>query len=368
MKNQKYLWLLAIIVIAVLLFLFQKKQMQTPALPNVVTNVTAVANSTIHTLASNSIEQQPQASVADTNDLSYVHNPEYPPEIMDKYRHGLINKLQAILAVRFLKNKTPQDFYGKVVDQDGYPIADAKVDANLTLNHETDEGYDIQKYNTVTDGNGLFEFTDLQGAWLGVQVSKEGYDIEGKNQTYKGPVGGKTSPADRAIYTLWRADIHEQLITRDKSFEIVPDGRPYFINLTDGTISEHESGDLKVWIQYTNQVTQGQLYDWSAGIDVVNGGLLEVPQTAINSGFWPDPPFAMYSAPTDGYIPSFSLKSQIKGGQSGEIGNRYFYLLLKDGKEYGRMSINLFAPYGRLHPGLVDISYAINPSGSSILR
>lgn len=75
----------------------------------------------------------------------------------------------------------------------------------------------------------------------------------------------------------------------------------------------------------------------------------------------------MYSAPADGYIPSFSLKSQIKGGQSGEIGNRYFYLLLKDGKEYGRMSINLFAPYGRLHPGLIRLSYAINPSGSRIL-
>ena len=45
-----------------------------------------------------------------------------------------------------------------------------------------------------------------------------------------------------------------------------------------------------------------------------------------------------------------------------------FYLLLRNGREYGRMSINLFAPYGRLHPGLIRLSYAINPSGSRILR
>lgn len=38
-------------------------------------------------------------------------------------------------------------------------------------------------------------------------------------------------------------------------------------------VSEHESGDLKVWVQYTNQVVQGRLYDWSAGIEVINGGL-----------------------------------------------------------------------------------------------
>lgn len=123
---------------------------------------------------------------------------------------------------------------------------------------------------------------------------------------------------------MWSTNIHEKLITGDNSFEIVPDGKLHFINLTDGTISEHESGDLKVWIQHTNQVVQGQLYDWSAGIEAVDGGLLEVPQAAINSGFFGEPPFAMYSAPIDGYIPSFSLKSQIKGGQSGEIGNHFF--------------------------------------------
>ena len=76
----------------------------------------------------------------------------------------------------------------------------------------------------------------------------------------------------------------------------------------------------------------------------------------------------MYVAPTDGYIPSFGLQQQIKGGQSGEIGDRSFYLMLKNGQEYGKMNINLYAPYGNLHPGLIRLSYAINPTGSRILR
>jgi len=167
---------------------------------------------------------------------------------------------------------------------------------------------------------------------------------------------------------MWSTNIHETLITGNKSFEILPDGKPHFINLTDGTISEQEGGDLKVWIRYTNQVVRGQLYDWSAGIEVIKGGLLEVPQAAMNSGFIDEFTIPMFVAPENGYIPSFQHEGQIKGGQSGEIGNRYFYLLLNNGKEYGKMGINLFAPYGRLHPGLIRLSYAINPSGSRILR
>ncbi len=159
------------------------------------------------------------------------------------------------------------------------------------------------------------------------------------------------------IFKMWSDSIHEKLITGDKAFSIVPDGRPYFINLTDDTISESGPGDLTVWVQYTNQIVRGQLYDWSAGIEVINGGLLEEPLGT-----------AMYEAPTDGYVPSFKLKQQIKGGQSGEIGERQFYLQLKSGQEYGQMSIDLYAPWNKQIPGLIRLSYAINPSGSDILR
>jgi hypothetical protein len=156
---------------------------------------------------------------------------------------------------------------------------------------------------------------------------------------------------------MWSTNVHEQLITAQKSFRIVPDGRPYFINLTDGTIAESGAGDLKVWIKYTNQVVHGQLYDWSAEIDVVNGGLLGEPLGS-----------AMYEAPSVGYTPSFQSQQQIKGGQRGHIGSRQFYMMLNNGQIYGQMTIELYAPFNDQVPGLIRLSYAINPSGSRILR
>lgn len=218
----------------------------------------------------------------------------------------------------------------------------------------------------VTGPDGRFEIHGITGDAGGFMLTKDGYDAEPGSRGFGGGTSG--SYKNPLIFKMWSTHIHEKLIAGNYSFPIVPDGRSYFINLTNGTINESGIGDLKVWVRYTNQVVHGQLYNWQAGIEVVNGGLLEVPQAVMNSGFLPNPPIAMYSAPTDGYVPSFSLKQQIKGGQQGQIGNRYFYLLLNDGKEYGRMSINLFAPFGNLHPGLVMISYAINPSGSRILR
>lgn len=267
------------------------------------------------------------------------------------------------------------EFYGQVIDQDSNPLPNVKIDASVLYEHmfmPTPSGNfpitnNLARLERETGADGRFELDGAKGRNVTIEaIQRDGYEFEsGLPKTFGALSGSLDEPV---VFKMWSTNIHEQLITGNKHFEIIPDGRAYSINLADGTISESDTGDLKVWIQYTNQVVQGQLYDWSAGIEVINGGLLEVQQGPINSGFWPDPPFAMYSAPKDGYTSSFQFKSQIKGGQSGEIGNRFFYLRLKNGKEYGRMSINLFAPYGRLYPGLVRISYAINPSGSRILR
>lgn len=275
---------------------------------------------------------------------------------------------------KFVESKNqPIDFYGQVVDQDSHVLSGVNIKSAVRhwtvanpADFEMGLGSTEIPIKHTTGADGRFEIHGVSGDGFGVVITKDGYDAEPGSRGFGGGTSG--SYDNPVIFKMWSTNIHEQLIIGNKSFVIVPDGRNYFIDLTTDTIHESGGGDLKVWIQYTNQVIQGQLYDWSAGIEVINGGLLEVPQTVINSGFLEAPPFAMYSAPTGGYIPSFSLKKQIKGGQSGEMGNRFFYLRLKDGNEYGRMSINLFAPYGYLHPSLIRLSYAINPSGSRILR
>lgn len=356
----KFLISLALVVVAVSAILFWLRPVKQAAIPEQtqttiqpVSNASAIPQTVNKSIAN--ISSQPAVVVSSqANPDSAMSYSNKMQELFERYKEG-----------------HPVEFYGQVIDQDSNPLPNVKIDFSIQQTYmvsptEFAISNNILRFQKETGIDGRVEITGEKGDNVDIDsIQKEGYEVELGPRGFGAVSGSLENPV---IFKMWSTNIHEQLITGNKSFEIVPDGRPYFINLTDGTLSEHESGDLKVWIQYTNQVTQGQLYDWSAGIEVVNGGLLEVPQYAINSGFWPDPPFAMYSAPADGYIPAFSLKSQIKGGQSGEIGNRFFYLLLNNGKEYGRMSINLFAPYGRLHPGLVDISYAINPSGSRILR
>lgn len=261
------------------------------------------------------------------------------------------------------------EVWGKVVDQDGAALEGVNVKAEIGHFVWPPEEHPNGVYTNLefnTDVSGQFHIRDDSATGVYVALQKEGYEQE-SSKGYPMETGGGDI-ANPIVFRMWSTNIHERLITGNKSFEMLPDGRPYFISLSDGTISESAGGDLKVWIRYTNQVESGHLYDWSAGIEMVKGGLFEVQQQAINSGFLEEPPFPMFSAPKDGYTSSFSVQQKVRGGQSGEIGNRFFYIFLRDKNEYGRVSINLEAPSGRLHPGLIRLSYTINPSGSRILR
>ncbi len=259
----------------------------------------------------------------------------------------------------------PIEFYGKVIDQDSNALAGAKIKIGIRHWYMVEPsllpaGSDMMAggkeiyQEQISDASGGFEFHGETGDGFGVGITKDGYELE-PNRYGFGPTAG--SYGNPVVFKMWSTNIHQKLIGGNKSFDIVPDGRAYFINLTDDTISESGTGDLKIWIQYTNQITQGQLYDWSAEIDVINGGLLEVPLGT-----------AMFEAPTDGYTPSYQSHQQIKGGQRGSTGEHQYYLQLKNGQEYGQMSIGLYAPFNDQTPGLVRLSYAINPSGSRILR
>lgn len=260
----------------------------------------------------------------------------------------------------------PVDFFGLVVDQNSNPIPGVKIKSGVRhwempdISHlppgskilGASGGISLE---ATTGPDGRFELTGATGDGFGVLLFKDGYEAESEKNSFG--TGGSYSYANPVIFKMWSTNIHEKLITGSDGFKIVPDGRSYFINLTDNTISESGTGDLRVWIQYTNHVVPGQVSDWSSGIEAINGGLLE---ESLGS--------PMFEAPPDGYVPTFETHSKIRGGQRGNTGERQFYLRLQNGQEYGQMSIGLYAPFNDQTPGLIRLSYAINPSGSRILR
>lgn len=248
----------------------------------------------------------------------------------------------------------PFDFYGRVIDQDSNALAGVKF--KLAVRHWSTTTLGAIHIERETDADGRFDIHGETGDAFDVEsMGKEGYESEPGQHTFGAMGGSFESPV---VFKMWSANAHEQLITGGKSFHIQPDGKPYVIDLTKGTIAESGDGDLKVWIKYATQVVRGQTYDWSCEIAPVGGGLLE--ESDLNA--------SMYVAPTEGYAPAFQLQQQIKGGQSGSIGTRRFYVKLKNGQEYGRITVEMDAPYNDEVPGRVRVSYALNPSGSRILR
>ncbi len=246
----------------------------------------------------------------------------------------------------------PIDFYGQTVDQDGNPLSGVQI--KITVPYLTLDGRSI-RVDRVSDSGGLFDVHDVTGDAVDIEsMGKEGYTLEPCNRGL-GPTGG--APGNPVVFKLWRNDIKEPLITGQKSFPIEPNGTPYVIDFGKGTIGESGSGDLSVWIKYDTHTIRGQLSDWLSEISVPSGGLLL--ESDLSS--------AMYVAPTNGYTNAFQYNQQIKGGQRGSTGDQRFYLMLKNGQEYGRITIGLFAPCKQT-PGLIRIDYAINPTGSHILR
>jgi hypothetical protein len=256
----------------------------------------------------------------------------------------------------------PVDFFGEVIDQDGNPLAGARVQGGV-LNAVViapvpggaqDKNIPIDQ---KTDSGGRFEIRDVLGRALQIEsIQKDGYEVEPGYcpHSFGASVGDYSNPA---IFKMWRSDIHEQLVVGEKKFQIIPDGRPYFIDLMKGEISQTENGDLKVWIKYPEQTVVGdQIYDWRCEVDVVSGGLCQSDS------------YSMFFAPTDGYVPTFQLQQNIKSGERGSIGNQKFYVNLRNGRIYGRIQLDLITPYNSETPGLIRLSYAINPSGSRILR
>lgn len=350
----RFLFFIIVLVAAILLVIFWLRPVQAR---NVATQPkpTNQAGKVPVPSAPSMKEINPQSVSGGSTPIARVSTPAESSASNEGRRRAVVEQ--------FVANRNqPINFYGLVVDQESNALSGVHIRSSvgqLTMEDpavvEMGLGSKEIPIERTTGIDGRFEINGVSGTGFGVLLFKDGFEAESQKNGFGGGVNG--SYENPIIFKMWSTNVHEKLITGRKSFDIIPDGRSYFINLTDDTISESGNGDLKVWVQYANQVVQGQLYDWSAGVEVLHGGLVEEEIST-----------PMYNAPTDGYVPKFEIHGKLKGGQRGDSGERQFYLLLKNGQEYGQMSIDLHAPFNNETPGLIRLSYAINPSGARILR
>jgi hypothetical protein len=273
-------------------------------------------------------------------------------EVMYSYREGGIDKGIAMAEMMLLQNYQSQSFYGKIIDQNGSPVADVDVTGNIVMQGGLGDGVKNQTYKTKSDADGLFEFTGKRGWQLNVIVKKDGYLIGERGEGYKGPPGGKTTPADRAILTMWKIHGAEPLNSSSIDAKIPHDGTPTKFDIATGKVVP--TGDFCVTLsQFPLEVKTGrEKFDWTAKIEVISGGLIEEKD--------PYP----YWAPVGGYQQAFEFTVSSNALEWAPNLKKNFYIKTVQG-QYGLMQ---FSVYSGRSPTALEVHFTMNPSGSQNLE
>jgi hypothetical protein len=253
-------------------------------------------------------------------------------------------------------------FHGLVIDQDSNALQNVNVDISVTQwDSHAPPGAEVvtTKIESQTGPDGRFYVQGLKGHSTTVLAfTKDGYEPEtGIRRNYGEYLPQVTSFLNPVVFKMWKTNLHEPLVAGERSFVITPDGRHYAIDLIKGSIAEGDDGDLVAWIKRPEKVGWRERYDWSCELIVPHGGLRE------------DSNYYMFTAPETGYTNIFAHQQERDSHWWGvATGDKRFYIQLRNRQMYGRVTIGLFADYNAQTPGLIRISYAVNPSGSRLLR
>ena len=270
-----------------------------------------------------------------------------PPEWVDK--------AVAMRAIWATENSKPQDFYGRIIDQYNQPVEGVTAIGTLMQIQGMDTATRKETHTTASDKNGDFEFTGLQGWQLGVVVKKEGYEMGQGAGVYQAPnAQDKTSPAERAIFKIWKHKSAEPMVVVKLDDNIPCDGNAVDYNLLTG--KRAHNGDLTVKLtRHPVNITSGKPFDWTLEIAVPSGGLIEQSDPYPNE------------APAEGYQSPVTIDMPAKSATwSGHL-NRSYYFKSQGGKIYGHITIEIYADFQPPPTTFSALIYA-NPAGSRNLE
>jgi hypothetical protein len=180
--------------------------------------------------------------------------------------------------------KTPIEFFGKVLDQDGNPVAGATADISWT-----DMSPNGSSHMQVTsNGAGLFSVTGLNGKHMTVRITKDGY----LRETSKGrsafefagfwePTYHEPDPNNPVIFYLRKRGEPAPLISSEGKF-VLTFGIPASIPMPQST---GVASPIKITVFESDPKTR----KWRAHISVDDGGILpaldEFPFEALKEGY-----------------------------------------------------------------------------------
>jgi carboxypeptidase family protein len=242
---------------------------------------------------------------------------------------------------------TPINFWGKVVDENGDPVANAAVGLG-TADRPWEEG---ASYERITDSEGLFSITDIKGLSISVDVSKDGYYKTSRSRgqfSYAQPSANKQplpGPDNPTVFQLRKMGQLESLMQIDSFLKVPRDGTPIDISLETGQPVEagHAALRVEAWTNDELDDSQGH-YAWRCRVSVPNGGLTE------RKGKFD------FEAPATGYRPSDEIIMPRTAERWSPQASREYFLKLADGR-YARIRFEMVAG----GDNFVSISSYLNP-------
>lgn len=246
------------------------------------------------------------------------------------------------------------NYYGKVVDQHGQPVAGAKVRGNVLLNLTMDAS-SSKDYYTTTDASGEFKFIGLNGAKFGVEPSKNGYAYtpDQKTNWNKNYRPDPNNPVVYVMYKLQGAEgmVHLPLV----STYVQCDGTPLTFNLLTGKKNDPVKDMTITFVRNPLNIQPRTPFDWTLTLQIPGGGFAEI------TGPYPN------EAPESGYASTITIQHTADEKDWPRNFSGSYYFKARNGQVYGRIKFTFGADYQPPPTGLEFEIYA-NPSGSRNLE
>ncbi len=218
----------------------------------------------------------------------------------------------------------------------------------------------FEDHTGITDDYGRFKLDRTEGTLLTIKsLEKEGYESSRKPFPYFWYRTGEPerhNPKSNSpiVFRMWKKLPAERLVHANAFYGIVPDGRPYTIDLLERKKREGLAvGDLIIQIARAKGSGQSK-YDWSFSIEVIGGGILESTNEF------------MFLAPEHDYYPSFRFVAPAAQPGWKERVTKDFYVKSRNGQVFTRMLVEVFSDYQ--NQAVFSVDYYSNPSGSRVLE
>jgi hypothetical protein len=321
--RRSILFLTAVVVLLIALALWygKKAPVEMPLATSTDTNIAPVEGSESRPpAAAPVIQANPLAEDAGAATVSAnVHKP--PTE----------SKTERMREVLSTYNDVPIDFYGKLEDQFGNPVAGAEIRGSARVINGVRQG--TQWLTTTSDANGLFQLHG-KGQDISTTPSKKGYALAslngGGNYSMLAPEEERVhpDPNNPVVVKMWKLQGSEPLLSIDQHYKLPYTSEPIYFDLLTGKIVPN-GGDVKLTVNRSPGVMSGRnRLDWSLQIESVGGGV-------IDSG---GQERTIYAAPDSGYQPSMTFIFSTNAPHLWFGGfNQGVFLVSRDGQVYSKV-------------------------------